>query len=141
MTNEEFMGYWTPDNIKIMRIVGRNYGKYLSEDRMMKILFKTILSYKPEKSKFTTHLFNNTKWHCLKRKERIFQQLPNDLISHDKKDPIINDLKGRDYDLIYKRFYENKTYKEIGIDLGISGSRAQVLTKRVLEKIKCEITK
>lgn len=51
----------------------------------------------------------------------------------------INSLKGREKDILYKRFYCGKTQIEVAEEIGISQAQVSRLEKNIIEKIKGKV--
>lgn len=126
------------------------------ENCVMNAVWKASQRYNTDKSKckFTTFLHKGVLFECLST--RKFNR--NNLWSLDKYDYNGNKLQDNfngfnrvdmldqismcdDPDLIYDRFYNNMTIKEIAKDRGVCGETIRIRLEKNLKKIKLSMTK
>lgn len=138
------------NNQKIMKSASRPFQRQLTKEEIenceLIALWKAIEDFQPTKgSKFTSILYTRVRWECLKELRQMkpinASPLNSGLIEDNRPyfysiNDIIIDVPSEHYNILYKRFVEDKTFGEIGADIGLSGESARLKTKKAIEYIK-----
>ncbi len=147
------------DNINVMNKICSKYTEIICYEELKRCrlisLWEALKSYDPSKGKckFTSFLCNRLFWEIQKqlyeinKERRIPKSDPaSTLISeicHSKEnfdnleiDEIFENLDNNSRDILFKRFYESKTAKEIGQDNGYGRETARRRINEALEKLK-----
>jgi RNA polymerase sigma factor (sigma-70 family) len=148
ITNTEFeTALANEDNIKIMKYVARKFREKIPYDELQTCqlhgLWKALRTFKPEGNvKFTSVLFNQVLWACdgyiksLKRPEYT-NNIPS---ATSKRDgslfEYVEGLPEEDAKLLYQRFRDNMTLKEIAAENGYSHEHARKRIKEALQQVK-----
>lgn len=144
------------DIIKISRKASATFFGILSEDEIetciLNALWKAIQKYDiNSKCKFTTYLYNGVIMECLTQKKfnahnptlRIYENI----ISANNKDiekiDMLDELNTccEDPDLIFDRFYNNMTVKEIALSRGVCSETIRVKINKNLGKLRLKMVK
>jgi len=152
ISNKDFdLAYKNQDNLNVMRAATKRYSNLLCLDSQatcgMHGLWKCLESHNPEYGrKFTTSLFIHVEWQC---KREISKQMKNnesnlgDLdtqVSSESSEDFLNDaldfLPDNQKQIIYQRFYENRTLEEIGKKQGYTKEAARQNVNKIIKKIK-----
>jgi RNA polymerase sigma factor (sigma-70 family) len=152
VTDEEFeTAYTNRDNKGIIRAVTKRYSKTLSPDEQercgMHGLWRCIQSHNPKYGrKFTTSLFVHVDWECKREIAYINKKPSVQLGSLDQEvsdtppsmalDDIMDGLPEQEKNIIYQRFYENRTLAEIGKSQGYSKEAARQNINKIISGIK-----
>tara|TARA_B100001113_G_scaffold264732_1_gene219684 strand:- start:153 stop:659 length:507 start_codon:yes stop_codon:yes gene_type:complete len=147
------------DNINVMNKICSKYTDIICYEELKRCrlisLWEALKSYDPSKGKckFTSFLCNRLFWEIQKQLYEInkARRIPKSdsastLISeicHSKEnsdnleiDEIFENLDNNSRDILFKRFYESKTAKEIGQDNGYGRETARRRINEALEKLK-----
>ncbi len=147
------------DNINVMNKICSKYTEIICYEELKRCrlisLWEALKSYDPSKGKckFTSFLCNRLFWEIQKQLYEInkARRIPKSdsastLISeicHSKEnfdnleiDEIFENLDNNSRDILFKRFYESKTAKEIGQDNGYGRETARRRINEALEKLK-----
>ena len=147
------------DNTNVMNKICSKYTEIISYEELQRCklisLWEALKSYDPSKGKckFTSFLCNRLFWEIQKQLYEInkARRIPKSdsastLISeicHSKEnfdnleiDEIFENLDNNSRDILFKRFYESKTAKEIGQDNGYGRETARRRINEALEKLK-----
>lgn len=152
MTSEEFQKLSdNVDNKKILNAVARKFNNSLDKDDLEHAkgiaLWKSALSFKG--GKFTTHLYKNMKWECIKllkkdkgykkksKNDNFPRQFPIPTYDLDLQD-LLTILSPQQKIVIDKRL-ENRTFKDIGKELSLTGERIRQIYKQAIEKMRKEV--
>ncbi len=158
VTDEEFeKAYKNPDNKNIIRTVTKKYSNKLSEDCQkscgMHGLWRCIQKHDDKYGrKFTTSLFLHVDWECkrelgiLNRKSfsSFLGEKDNEVaspsVSGDAMD-ILDTLTENQKEIMYQRFYENRTLQEIGEKQGYSKEAARQNINKIISRLRENISK
>tara|TARA_Y100001938_G_scaffold150868_1_gene243979 strand:+ start:3406 stop:3900 length:495 start_codon:yes stop_codon:yes gene_type:complete len=152
VTNEEFeKEYNNQDNRNIIKAVTKKYSKSLSKDDQkscgMHGLWRCIQNHDDSYGrKFTTSLFIHVEWECRrhlssskKNKVSFLGEMDSEIVSSiGDKDilDILETLPENQKDIIYQRFYENRTLEEIGKSQGYSKEAARQNINKIISKLR-----
>tara|TARA_R110000824_G_scaffold268532_3_gene457163 strand:+ start:285 stop:779 length:495 start_codon:yes stop_codon:yes gene_type:complete len=152
VTDEEFeKAYSNQDNKNIIKAAAKKYSSKLSKDAQktcgMHGLWRCIQNHDDKYGrKFTTSLFIHVDWECkrelgiLTRKPLSFlgehdEEIPSPAISGEALD-ILDTLTEKQKEIMYQRFYENRTLEEIGKKQGYSKEAARQNINKILSKLR-----
>lgn len=152
VSNEEFeKAYGDQNNKNIIKSVTKKYSPVLSEDTQktcgMHGLWRCIQNHDDKYGrKFTTSLFLHVDWECkreigiLKRKPVSFlgeldTEIPGPVASGEISD-ILDELNEEQKEIMYQRFYENRTLEEIGKKQGYSKEAARQNINKIISKLR-----
>jgi len=147
------------DNINVMNKICGKYTDIISYEELKRCrlisLWEALKAYDPNKGKckFTSFLCNRLFWEIQKQLYEInkMKRIPKSdsasmfisEICHSKEsfdkveiDEIFEKLDQNSKDILFKRFYESKTAKEIGQDNGYGRETARRRINEALEKLK-----
>jgi RNA polymerase sigma factor (sigma-70 family) len=152
------------DNINVMNKICSKYTEIIPYEELKRCklisLWEALKAYDPSKGKckFTSFLCNRLFWEIQKQLYEInkIKRLPKSdsasifisEICHSKESPdgtssiklevdeMLEKLDEDSKDILFKRFYESKTAKEIGHDNGYGRETARRRIKDALEKLK-----
>lgn len=153
VTNEQFnREYKKQDNLNIMNSATKKYSKYLSPDIQKRCgmhgLWRCIQNHDDKYGrKFTTSLFIHVVWEC-KREMTALHKKPisflgdsdKEIPSENKANPDISEimemLSEEQKNILFQRFYENKTLEEIGKTMGYSKEAARQNINKIIQKVR-----
>lgn len=149
ITNEEFIKAWeNKDNKKIINSAMRRYYRYMSPDDIesckMIGLWECMKSYNGDLGKFKTYLYRGIQIQCIKSLKNMNKNNHTSLAdvvdqSFDVSQvrDSINQLDEEYQNLIFSRFFEMKTLKEIANENNYSHETA----RRRINKALCQLKK
>lgn len=152
VSNKEFeKAYKNQDNRNIIKSATKKYFNKLSQDSQiscgMQGLWRCIQNHDDSYGrKFTTSLYLHVDWEC-KRELGILNRKPLSFLGECDNDipspPIIGDmseilehLPEKQREIMYQRFYENRTLEEIGKKQGYSKEAARQNINKILSKLR-----
>jgi len=152
ITNKEFeIAYSKQDNKNIINAVTKKYAKQLSKDSQKSCglhgLWRCLQNHDDSYGrKFTTSLFIHVDWEC-KRELASLSKKP--LLSLGESDgdiasitasgefsEILESLPEKQKNIMYQRFYENRTLEEIGKKNGYSKEAARQNINKIISKLR-----
>ena len=152
VTDEEFeTAYNNQDNKNIIKAVTKKYSKILSKDDQtscgMHGLWRCIQNHDDKYGrKFTTSLFIHVEWECRrhlsaskKNKISFLGEMDSEIassITGNEALEILDTLPENQKDIIYQRFYENRTLEEIGKSQGYSKEAARQNINKIICKLR-----
>ena len=152
VTDEEFeTAYNNQDNKNIIKAVTKKYSGRLSEDIQTSCglhgLWRCIQSHDDSYGrKFTTSLFIHVDWECKreltslnKKKTGCLGDLDEDVACPTSSVPrseILDSLPEKQKEIMYQRFYENRTLEEIGKKQGYSKEAARQNINKIIAKLR-----
>jgi len=152
VSNEEFeKAYSNQDNKNIIKTVTKKYASKLSKELQescgMHGLWRCIQNHDDSYGrKFTTSLFIHVDWEC-KRELGILSRKPISFLGESDNDiaeappsgqvsDILEPLSEKQKEIMYQRFYENRTLEEIGKKQGYSKEAARQNINKILSKLR-----
>lgn len=152
VTNEEFeKAYNNQDNKNIIKAATKKYSNRLSQDAQktcgMHGLWRCIQNHDDKYGrKFTTSLFIHVDWEC-KRELGLLKRRPLSFLGEYDDDvpsppasgncmEILDALPEKQKEIMYQRFYENRTLEEIGKKQGYSKEAARQNINKILSKLR-----
>ena len=152
VTNEEFeTAYGNQDNKNIIKAATKKYSSKLSKAAQKTCglhgLWRCIQNHADKYGrKFTTSLFIHVDWEC-KRELGILSRKPlsflgecdNEIASPPPSgeiSDILEPLSDKQKEIMYQRFYENRTLEEIGKKQGYSKEAARQNINKILSKLR-----
>ena len=152
VTNEEFENeYNNQDNKNIIKAAAKKYSNRLSKDSQktcgMHGLWRCIQNHDNKYGrKFTTSLFIHVDWECkreiasMNRKPLSFlgegdEEIPSPSSSGDFSE-ILETLSDKQKEIMYQRFYENRTLEEIGKKQGYTKEAARQNINKIICKLR-----
>ena len=152
VSNEEFeKAYKDPNNKNIIKTVTKKYSGQLSQDCQkscgMHGLWRCIQNHDDKYGrKFTTSLFIHVDWECkreigqIKRKQMpCLGECDSEIESMNREEmssEILEPLTEKQREIMYQRFYENRTLEEIGKKQGYSKEAARQNINKILSKLR-----
>lgn len=152
ITDQEFSIAWeNKENRRIMQSAIRRYLGIISPDEVnsckMIGLWECLKRHDPTKGrKFTTYLYGGVQIQCKKVINKVKYVVIDDVVSYMDFNRIyirdsLDKLEEEYQDLVYSRFFERKTLKEIAEENGYSIETARRRIKKALCKLKIILTK
>jgi DNA-directed RNA polymerase specialized sigma subunit len=158
ISNEDFdKAYADPDNLRIIRAACEKFSKRLPWDILQncgaRALWRTLQSHDDSyKTKFSTSLYQFVIWECKTSIQTERKLTHPNLLWYDPleidcgyEEVIMNEyidkLSYDEKDILYKRFYEDKTLEEIGDLKGYSKQAAHRNIQKTLSKLRVMMTK
>ena len=102
-------------------------------------------------TKFTTYFYKGVLMECLTQKKfntnkptyRIYENISYSKNNDIERIDMLDELKTHcdDFDLIFKRFYENMSVREIASSRGVSGETIRIKIKKNLAKLRTRMVK
>ncbi len=152
ITNTAFENaYKNTDNRNIIKAVTSKYSKRLSEDVQktcgMHGLWRCMQNHDEKYGrKFTTSLFIHVDWECKREIGQMYRKplsllgdddgdIPGPLTSEETND-LLETLPDRQKEIMYQRFYENRTLEEIGKLQGYSKEAARQNINKIISKLR-----
>jgi DNA-directed RNA polymerase specialized sigma subunit len=156
VTDEEFeTAYNNQDNKNIINAVTKKYANKLSKDAQTSCglhgLWRCIQSHDDSYGrKFTTSLFIHVDWECkreisyINRKklgqlgdsdEDVISPVPSGEVSE-----ILESLPDKEKEMMYQRFYENRTLEEIREGQGYSKEAARQNINKIISRLRENIS-
>jgi len=152
VTNEEFeKSYKNQDNKNIIKAATKRYSNKLSKDAQescgMHGLWRCIQNHDDSYGrKFTTSLFIHVDWEC-KREIGIMLRKPLSFLGEGDEEiaspsasgdfsEILEPLPEKQKEIMYQRFYENRTLEEIGKKQGYSKEAARQNINKIISKLR-----
>ena len=152
VSNEEFeCALNNQDNKNIISAVTKKYSNKLSEDAQKTCglhgLWRCIQSHDPKYGrKFTTSLFIHVEWECkreltlLNKKRTGYLGDSDDEIASPPQSgemsEMLESLPENQKNIMFQRFYENRTLEEIGKKQGYSKEAARQNINKILSKLR-----
>ena len=143
--------YSKQDNKNIIKAETKKYSGQLSQDAQkrcgMHALWRCIQNHDDSYGrKFTTSLFIHVDWEC-KREINSLNKKPISLLGECDDDVVSPEPSGqmsemleclpeKQKEIIYQRFYENRTLEEIGKKQGYSKEAARQNINKILSKLR-----
>lgn len=152
VSNEEFeKAYGDQNNKNVIKSVTRKYSNRLCPEMQrtcgMHGLWKCIQSHDDKYGrKFTTSLFIHVGWECkreisfMDKKPIVFlgdydSDLSQELFETDFPE-MLEVLSEKQKKIMYQRYYENKTLKEIGVENGYTKEAARQNINKTIRKLR-----
>lgn len=152
ISNDEFdAAYKDKENKNIIRAATKRYSGALSSDIQsscgMHGLWRCLKNHDPKYGrKFTTSLFIHVDWECKRELSQAKKKRVSFLGEMDKEVAstypsgnffeMIECLSDKQQQIVYERFYENKTLEEIGKSQGYTKEAARQNINKIIEKLK-----
>lgn len=102
-------------------------------------------------TKFTTYFYKGVLMECLTQKKfnvnkptfRIYENVAYRSNNDIEKIDMLDELKTHcdDFDLMFKRFYENMSVREIALNRGVSGETIRIKIKKNLAKLRSKMVR
>jgi RNA polymerase sigma factor (sigma-70 family) len=159
VSNEEFnKAYADQENLRTIKNACKRFSKRLSWDMLeycgARALWRALQCHDDSfKTKFSTSLYQFVIWECKTAIESERKLAHPHLLWYDPlensaghiEEVIMNEcidkLSYDEKDILYKRFYEEKSLEEIGTEKGYSKQAAHMNIKRILSKLHNMMTK
>lgn len=153
ITDEEFSLAWeNKDNRLIMNSAIKRYSGLIPADEIVSCkmigLWESMKSYDGKKGrKFTTYLYSGIQLQCMKTIRNELELKPiDDVVSYMDFNRIyirdcVDKLEDDDKNLIYDRYFDMKTLKEISSEQGYSIETARRKINKALCKLEKILTK
>ena len=152
VSNDQFeKEYSKQDNKNIINAVTKKYSGQLSQDSQkrcgMHALWRCIQNHDDSYGrKFTTSLFIHVDWECKreisslnKKPVSLLGECDDEIVSPEPSGQIpeiLDSLPDNQKEIIYQRFYENRTLEEIGQKQGYSKEAARQNINKILSKLR-----
>ena len=122
------------------------------ESCILNAYWKASSKYNDKKNtKFTTYFYKGVLMECLTQKKfnlnrptyKIYENIAYSNNSEIDTVDMIDELKTHcdDFDLIFKRFYQNMSIREIASSRGVSGETIRIKIKKNLAKLRSKMIK
>jgi len=157
VSNEEFeTAYNNQDNKNIINAVTKKYSNKLSKDTQKSCglhgLWRCIQSHDDSYGrKFTTSLFIHVDWECKREISNINRKKTGQLGDSDEDvvspipsgevSEILDSLPENQKQIMFQRFYENRTLEEIGKSQGYSKEAARQNINKIISRLRENISK
>jgi DNA-directed RNA polymerase specialized sigma24 family protein len=147
VSNEEYEeALDNPDNKAIMNLAGANFVNVLGKDEVhsckLMALWKTLQTWNPDKSKFTSLLHRMVRWECLRSVKNARDPpiptpfLPATTPSDTPIWELIDGLSDESKDIIIKRFVGNMTLDEISEEYDCCYETIRLKIAKALSQLK-----
>jgi len=136
--NQKFEDLWNDSDVQnIMNKVSNRYSRNIDLDDIesikMDVLWKCIDKHDPNKSKFTSYVYQQLSYamkNQLKKKKVEFNRNPLERVDDDYKNQLdvidfVTGLEDEHHKILEQRFYKNMTMAEIGRTNGYSRETAR----------------
>ncbi len=130
------------DCIKISKKAIYCFKNYLNKEELEQCrhigIWKACLTYN-NKFKFYTFMFNNIKWECyklLRENNKQLKYIPKLINKRDIIQELRINLKDIEYKVLYKKFIESYTIKQIAKELNITKTEISKILKSAIKNAK-----